>query len=114
MFEFDEIDKIFRFTTAAIGKLGEEWVAKDLHARSFDVYMPLLFAGRCDIVIQRDGSIEARLTDMIEFMEQHLFVMSAAAVHIANSNKESLRGAARQAEELIIWRDTQARKGRHA
>jgi hypothetical protein len=43
---------------------------------------------------------------MIEFLEGHLFVMSVAALHLANGKTDELKETAKQARTLLRWRET--------
>jgi hypothetical protein len=56
-------------------------------------------------VIIRQEKLEARLSDMIEFLEGHLFVMSVAALHLANGKTAELKETAKQAKTLLQWRE---------
>jgi hypothetical protein len=61
-------------------------------------------------VIARQQRLDARLSDMIEFVEGHLFVISAALMHLANGKSSEVEESAKQAIRLLGWREREAKK----
>lgn len=53
--------------------------------------------------------LNARLADMIEFLEGHLFLIAVAALHVANGQLPELKETAKKAQALLAWRERGAR-----